>query len=120
MQVKNVTMAQLEAAAQSAGVRLTNVKTVGRRIRFRLGLIGEQYRRLSPSTGHKVAAVCWHGHAAFMDALFAAVPDAVLSSHMATYHGIAEYRAKMSATAETNIGNAYNVVYYHEACTCEL
>ena len=83
----NVDEQDLCRAAYRAGVVLTGQQQrrdgtpikAGRGLRFTLLPDGKRYQRRS-YTGRRVNALCWHGHYAFMAALFERVPDARLVS----------------------------------------
>lgn len=107
----------LEAAALESGVRLVNLRPQGRGFAFTLGLQGELWRRRGHS-GRKIAAVCYHGHAAFMRELFARAPEAVLVSAQARYDGVRDFQAKACGVGEREIGSAFQPMQYSEACDC--
>lgn len=101
-------------------------------IDFTLKLTGERWRRRSHQ-GRRIAAVCWHGHYAFMAAIFAADPDAELrtgipdpdagrtpAGAMRTmiYRGAAGFAAKAPGTADRNIGSEFEPMTYGDACDC--
>lgn len=76
------------------------------------------YQRVSLNgSGHRVAAVCWHGHRDVMMALFDRHPDARLKSTLADYRGagdfLAKYRDTYGGTNSWNVGLSYG-----EACVC--
>lgn len=107
MIARGVTQEQLEQAATEAGVDVgRRLRPEGRGFRFTLSLIGERYRRRS-HRGRRIAAVCYHGHYAFMEALFRQVPTAVIVSALARYDSVESFRRKAPAS-------------YDEACFCEM
>lgn len=130
MQVRGLTESDIRAAALDAGVRLVNFRPQGRGFAFTLGLQGELWRRLShehpnwtnrngtPYKPRKIAAVCFHGHAAFMQRVFDANPDAVIISAMARFDGVAAFQAEACNVGERNVGSDYYPQEYNRACTC--
>lgn len=130
MLYRNCTLAELEDAARLADVRLVGVQQVGRGLRATLGLLPPssdhdgtvrwQRRSASPSR-RKVAAVCWHGHAAFMLHLYLRNPTVRITGGRETsvdYQGAAHFLATFRATGLWNIGSEAFPVYYAEACEC--
>lgn len=120
----NTTIRELEHAADTVGVRLIAVKTIGKRVKARLGLTGEIYRRLSSHDGHRVAAVCWHGHRDFFRALYAINPHVVITSRglggfTIRYNNAADFEREFPKTAYRNIGAIMRPAYACEYCTCE-
>lgn len=117
MIVGNTTQEQIEKAALQSGVRLVNFRKQGRRFAFTLGLNGELWRRRG-SSGRRVASVCFHGHAAFMQHVFEAVPDALIKSMMATYNGVQDFQQEACKTGNRNVGSMMQPLAYTEACDC--
>ncbi len=115
----NVTTATVRMAAATAGVRLEGFQPEGNGLHFVLRLIGERWRRRS-SRGRRVAAVCWHGHRAFMEALFNRAPAARLKGTMADYNGRLDFWARHDATGNRNIGSIAQPMAYRDACDCLL
>lgn len=114
MQVRGLDQQQLEQAATDTGLRLVNFRPQGRGFAFTLGLEGELWRRRAPS-GRKVAAVCYHGHAAFMQRVFQLNQDAVLISAQVRYDGRADFVAKACEVGQRMFGQATT---YAELCDC--
>ena len=114
----NVDEQDLLAAAELAGVGLDGPRKVGHRFRFTLRLQGERYQRRG-YTGRRIAAVCWHGHYAFMAALFERVPSARIVSMAARYDGKDEFAAFADRTGDRNIGSQVQPLAYRDACDCE-
>ncbi len=69
-------------------------------------------------TGRHSVNLCWHGHTAFMEALFALEPDARIESALARYNGVAEFNAHYDATGSRNIGSQVHPILAFEACDC--
>lgn len=67
----------------------------------------------------RVAAVCWHGHYAFMRYLLAIRPDARIKSHTADYRGLASFLNEAPETAYVNIGSIAYPCNFCDACYCE-
>lgn len=118
MQIRGLTEQQLETAATDVGVCLVNVRRAGRGFAFTLGLTGELWRRRGHS-GRKVAAVCYHGHAAFMQRVFDANPEAVIISAMSRFDGVRDFQNRACLIGERNIGSLMRPLEYNAACDCE-
>lgn len=144
METRGATLAQLESAARTARVRFGQGRwDGGHRAPAPKPLNGKGDRfaftlrtdPAHPMAGHPKAPpvwtrraqgsgsvlggkVCWHGHRAFMAALFALAPDATLRSAFATYRGAAGFRSAHGATADRNVGSQVRPVSYADACTC--
>ena len=121
----NVDTHDLQAAATEAGVVLTGqqaqrdgtpIKT-GRGLRFTLLPQGKRYQRRG-FTGRRINALCWHGHYAFMAALFERVPSARIVSAMVRYDGKDEFEAFADRTGDRNIGSEREPLLYRDACDC--
>lgn len=118
------TQEMIERAAQRANVRLVDFRPAGHdragrpKFRFRLGLVGERWRRLNHRGDRKVAAVCWHGHKAFFDLLFEQGRDGRVVTAHADYDGYARYKRDFGATGDTNIGSIMQPTLYRYACEC--
>ena len=97
MMISNATELQVKCAAESIGAKAV-VGTVMSKNRFRfvirpdkLALNGdgrEIFRSISrgwSQDGHKINAICWHGHRDFFRELFRINPDAVVKTQHATY-----------------------------------
>lgn len=98
MKIKGITEAQAARAAKSLGFTLYNVRPEGRFLAFvlRPGTAkGEQYRARG-RYGRRAWAVCWHGHKAFMDKLFALNPSAIIVSTAARYEGREDYERQLA------------------------
>lgn len=113
----NVTNATIQMASYTAGVSLEGLRPEGKGLHFTLGLIGERWRRRS-NHGRRVAAVCWHGHRAFMEALFNRAPAARLKSTMIDYRGRLDFWTRHDATGQRNIGSIAQPLAYRDACDC--
>ena len=120
MIARGVTREQLEQAAANVGVDVSRrLRPEGRGFRFTLSLIGERYRRKS-HTGRRIAAVCYHGHYAFMEALFQQVPTAVIVSSMMRYDGVEDFWYNAAHAGSRNVGSIAVPMSYDEACYCEM
>ena len=144
MLVSRVTEHDIRAAAKTALVVLlglhhlpyANENTPRTRWRFRL-VPGPEYfdpmlkevtrswQRYSASPfttragkRRRVHAVCWHGHRAFMRALYALAPSARIVTAFTTYNGAAEFEAKHEATAGQQTGPSIARVAFAELCAC--
>ena len=123
MQAWNVDPSILYRAAESVGVRMDNLRKQGRAIAFRLkttlpvryGRRSQQVRTKAGELRRVPGAVCWHGHRAFMRAVFAVNPEARIKTALADYHGVHQFEETHSATAGQ--GNGYNLAY-GSACYC--
>ena len=121
----NVDEQDLHAAATEAGVVLTSQAErwgrpvrVGRGLRFTLLPQGKRYQRRG-FTGRRINAVCWHGHYAFMAALFERVPKTRLVSAAARYENKEDFDTFADRTGDRNIGSEYRPLAYRDACDCE-
>jgi hypothetical protein len=66
----------------------------------------------------RVAAVCWHGHYAFMRYLLALRPDARIKTSVGDYRGLEGFLRVAPATARRNIGSKAFPLSMAEACFC--
>lgn len=115
-------IATLYHAAEAVGVRLNNIRNAnarGTRIAFVLRLgPAKLYQRLSP-TGRRVAAVCWHGHAAFFRELFRLDPRVEVRSSWVggpTHYTAENFEHTYPSTGDANIGSMYAPMAYRDAC----
>lgn len=141
MLVRKVTVEQIERAfarvnrdwqtcvkpyAGGWGSSRAAITPVGRGYRFTLRLTDSkapfhrraQQRYRSTSAPKRMPSVCWHGHKAFMLALFMEQPDAVIITGMARYNGLAGFTREHEATYERNIGSQMMPQAYGDACDC--
>ena len=109
----------LEAAAAAVGVRLEGVDARGRGLKFVLRpLAGEErFRKVTPMSGRRVFAVCWHGHLAFFRALFAACPAARVKSASADYRGQADFLASFGGS-DRQEGSTCTPWMSSDCCRC--
>ncbi len=122
MEVRGLTLDQLTSAATDAGVELQNVRPKrqdGTSHLLTLRLTGELWRRLSPNTGRKIAAVCYHGYTAFMQRVFDTNPDATIISVKQRFDGQRDFQMNACGVGEQNAGSYASPVSYSEACACE-
>lgn len=120
MIVRNTDQHTIENAALDAGVSLQKVKRVGRGVQFRLALAPDKrYQRLG-FTGRRIAAVCWHGHRAFFEALYQRAPLATVHTAQATYTSAADFDATHDDTGYRNIGSQMDPLSYRAACLCSF
>jgi hypothetical protein len=146
VKVWNASEAQIREAAATAGVTIhsdwagSGISQVGRALSFRLAL-GEdrqddddcrtasgrkvkapvRWQRRSTSvfsSERRIAAVCWHGHFAFMSALYALVPDARVKSAIADYRDRDAFYGQAPDTGYLNMGSQMYPVQAREACFC--
>jgi hypothetical protein len=66
----------------------------------------------------RVAAVCWHGHYAFMRYLLALRPDARIKTSIGDYRGLAGFLREAPFTGYRNIGSQMYPIQMREACFC--
>jgi hypothetical protein len=136
MLIRNVQFEQVQKAAEKVGVRVIEWRPVSRAgrgaYRFRLGLGAERdYQRLSASTGrgpngagHRIAAVCWHGHRDFYRALFRIAPEARVQTTLTRgferghRYYTAENFERVYQETDRNIGSLMSPMAFSEACTC--
>ena len=120
MEVRGLTLDQITSAATDTGVELYNVRQKrrdGTSHAFVIRPLGELFRKFSPP-GRRVWAVCYHGHAAFMQRVFDINPEATLISMMERFNGRADFQDKACAVANHNVGSAYQPADFGNACKC--
>ena len=71
------------------------------------------------ASGRRVKAACWHAHRDVMLALFDAVPEAKVSTALATYVGRQSFLEQYGATRSTNHGSMMAPASYGDLCDCE-
>lgn len=111
----------LHQAARNVGVRVENLRPMGRRWAFVLRLgPDKRYQRLSPS-GRKVAAVCWHGHAAFFRELFKLDKNVEVRTNFngKTHYTASNFEETYKHTGHQNIGSQVNPCAYMDACVAD-
>lgn len=119
--------AAIFTAAKRVGVeaQVSGLNNKGTSYRFTLKLGPEKlYQRTSPTQTNKdgeprrIAAVCWHGHAAFFRELFKLEPTAVVSSsRMGQVRYTADnFETTFGPTGDWNIGSMYNPCAFRDAC----
>ena len=79
----------------------------------------ERYRRISPATGQKIHAVCWHGFRDFLTAFFDVSPRSIIVTAIARYEGAYDFLDKFESTGYENIGSEIRPCYAMDACKCE-
>ncbi len=110
MQVRGLDQQQLEQAATDAGVQIVNFRKQGRGFAFTLGLQGQLWQRRAARTmrGHKgprrMAHVCFHGHAAYMQRVFDVNPDAIVITKLMRYDGLADFQQWACETGQQQVG----------------
>lgn len=125
MIIRGVSLEVGERAALEIGVRLENVRP--RRNGFDCTLrpileSGKWYR--TTRSWHKgrrrrrIAAVCYHGHYAWMARLFQANPEAKIVTKLARYDGLGDFKYRAGLVGENNIQNNYDPLEYSAACIC--
>lgn len=115
-----VDMDTLELIAQETGVRLNETEARGKGIKFTLRPTGDEFRKVNPISGRRINAICWHGHKAFFDRLFALLPTARVKSQYADYKGLEDYRAQY-LNSDTRLGpggNMYHRWKQSDCCDC--
>lgn len=128
MKVWGISWEGLESAARETGVVLYETRETGRACQFTIRPTGDRdedgnyrWQRLSASALHgerRVHAVCWHGHRAFMRAIFAREPEARVKTAWADYRGSADFEARHEDTAYINVGSQMYPRSAHEVCVC--
>ncbi len=122
MEVRGLNLGQLESAATDTGAELYNVRQKrqdGMGHAFVIRPLGELFRKYTPHTGRKVWAVCYHGHAAFMQRVFDINPDATIISAMERFDGVQDFREKACDVGDQNVGSSYQPAYFSTACKCD-
>jgi len=119
MIIRNADYADICNASLDAGVLLevtNNTRGRGYRVRLKLAHT-KQYQRLG-FTGRRIAAVCWHGHRAYFDALYKRAPEALVQTAQATYRNAADFTESHDDTGYKNIGSLADPLSYRAACLC--
>lgn len=121
MKVWNVTEEQLRQAAQATNVSLYELRQDGRALRFMLRPDDSKRWLRRGNRDNRINAVCFHGHYAFMLALYDLAPDARIKSGLL---GAADYTSRASlvrqadAIGDRNIGSQFSPLAYRDACDC--
>jgi hypothetical protein len=123
MKAWKVDVSQLAAAERKAGVRVVNLRQDGKGMRFTLKTEGYPPRwgrrsgraNKDGSLRRIPGAVCWHGHRAFMRAVFELAPEARIQTGLADYRGKEHFEATHGATYGK--GNYYGFSY-GQVCDC--
>lgn len=128
MLVSRVTQQEIEHAARVAGVGLLNLHAVNGRkfaFRFRLVPIASKWQRYSGSymrkrdgSRRRVHAVCWHGHRAFMRALYAQALTARIVTAFATYTDAEQFERTHGATYGERAGSLAAPIAFGDLCPC--
>jgi hypothetical protein len=147
MEIRNVTAEQLEFAAHEANVRMMMggswgapqygvmvtpvgcTRQGGRVWRLTLRTARDESGKVvwgrrgfahnkDGSRRRVPGPVCWHGHRAFMRALFKVAPHAIIISALARYNGSEDFERKHGATADHPVGSYYDPVTTANLCDC--
>lgn len=118
----------IREAAEQVGVGVLELHRVRGRNAWRFRLVPgttRQWQRYSASwvrtranKRRRVHGVCWHGHRAFMRALFALAPNACVSTAHASYRGAQHFEATHSETGERNVGAPIAPIAFVLLCDC--
>lgn len=124
MLIRKCPRSEIEAAAAEAGVRVTVLE---------YGLRGGWKVRLAPLHGRAPRyfrrgfklrrlshCLCWHGFAAFFEALYRHVPEASVRTVLAGYRSAENFAATYPETASRNIGSQRHPLQLADACDCAL
>ena len=78
------------------------------------------FRKISPRTGNKLNAICFHGHLAWMTEIFTIKKYAHIKSTFANYKSAEDFFQgdKVQDTQERNIWKPDEHVSFSEACEC--
>jgi hypothetical protein len=66
----------------------------------------------------RIHAVCWHGHYAFMRAVFMLDPNAKFRTALDTWDGRQDFFERAAASGHKNIGSMVEPLAYGNACDC--
>lgn len=122
MLIRGLTDGELHGCADKAKVRINEIREDGRGFRFTIRPIRtpdgrrKYWQRLNHTLERRVHAVCWHGHKAFYDEVFAVNKDAVVITALSRYNGMDDFENKFQDTACHEIGSQMNPCYISEAC----
>jgi hypothetical protein len=141
MEIRNVTLRDLQTAAKRAHVRLNGTGQWGGRndiiapfghtreggSKWHVTLKTERdkkgavvFGRIGANSGRRLPGhVCWHGHRAFLRALLTIKPKATVLTAFARYNGLDHFEQTHSATAYRNIGSQYRPMMMSDACDCD-
>ena len=79
---------------------------------------GQEGSRRSWS-GRRGPWACWHAYRDVMLGVLTEYPDAVITTSMARYEGIAGFLSEYPKTADRNIGSMAQPAYMPDLCDCE-
>ena len=100
-------------------IALSNVDNVSAyRVKFQLIPLNDTFRKVDVWSGRQIHAVCYHGHLAFMVALFRENPETVLRSTMASWDNIGDFILNANDLAYKDIGSPMYPAIFSDACKC--
>lgn len=135
MEIRGLTLNELEAIAASTPVRLYNPRVIritrkgevrvrlqlhtakdkkGRVVYGRLGF----HRRKDGERTRLAGPVCWHGHRDFLKGVFDSNPEAVVISKFARYDGLDSFELLFPNTANVEVGSQHDPVTFGDLCEC--
>lgn len=124
MKIYGLSLAQVQQAAQVAGVALYETSEKGSKKPYINTMIrpvskDALYRKVAynfQGKSRKVFAVDFLGHAAFFVACFAINPEAIIQSGLAKFEGVRDFKAQVYDLMDTNVCCQANPVSAYEAC----
>lgn len=136
MEIRGLTLDQLEKIARHTPVVLYNARLVGQtrkgepKIRLQLHSARDSAGRVvygrrgfsRTKNGERRAlcgCVCWHGHRDFMLGVFEANPTAIIVSAFARYDGRENFERLYHDTGDRQVGSQYDPAYYSDLCDCD-
>ena len=117
MYVKGVPIGYLWQTADDIGVNIIELKG-GRKkgsVQFRLGPIGDKYRRVS-ARGARIYAVCYHGYYEFIQRIYKLYSEAEVGTEREIYQSARDFEIKAPQVGGDKIGSK---MIYRNACLCK-
>ncbi len=116
MQIKGLTISQLELCASKIGIQLYDARINNDYVLCRLQLKSEQYRKYKGT--RKVWAVCWHGYRDFFIEVYKVNEDSIIDTMFAKYNSLEHFYYTYPETGNINVGSKMNPIPHNKACQC--
>lgn len=117
MRIVNATWEELEEAAKVAGAVPVNQSQDPKRVVFRPGPDGTEFRTVNPISGRRANAICFHGHGRIFRRLFELAPEAKVRSALADYDA-ENFERRAKEIAFKNAGSPMYPYTFADACEC--
>lgn len=117
MYVIGVPQSELNEIATKIGIKIKNTRLGPKKdaVSFKIVPSAAKYRRVNIQ-GRKIQAVCFHGHAAFMQEIFDRYPDTEIGTGEVVYRGRSNFNA---IAVEVGAREVTKNVRYWDLCECE-